>query len=159
MYNRILIPLDGGPCSDYTVEHGANLAKLCGAELVFLYVKTPPSAVETASHRETHEELEQKAMGALERSLQQARAGGVAAQKTIVEASQPAEAILEAEKDFDLIVIGTHGRHGADRVILGSVSEAVLRRSQKPHLVLRCPADEAFDLIDYYRKVETHEEE
>jgi nucleotide-binding universal stress UspA family protein len=52
--------------------------------------------------------------------------------------ARPVEAILNEAKNHDLIVMGTHGRSGLDRFMLGSVTEAVLHRSDRPVLVLRC---------------------
>ena len=146
MYDRILIPLDGSSCSEATVEHGLGLARLCGAEVTFLHVRVGG---------ETPQGPESQAEQALERALEGARAVGIEADKLVVDDKHPAEAILRIEEDYDLIVIGTHGRHGADRLVLGSVSEAVTRHSAKPHLVLRCPADGAFDLVDHYRHVKS----
>ena len=50
----------------------------------------------------------------------------------------PVHAIVEMAKDFDLIVMGTHGRSGLDKLLLGSVTEAVLRQVETPVLVVRC---------------------
>lgn len=65
-------------------------------------------------------------------SLSAQAEGGLA----LVEA-RPVDAILAEAKNPDLIVMGTHGRSGLDRFMLGSVTEAVLHRSDKPVLVLR----------------------
>jgi len=149
LYKRILVPVDLDSCSEYAVAHGVELAGVCGGSITFLHVRalrTPEAGrEEAASGAARVEQLMSKA-------LEHARQRGVEASSRLLEGS-PVEAILMMESEFDLIIMGTHGRHGADRLVLGSVSEGVLRRSDKPHLLLRCPPGEAFDLIDYYREV------
>ena len=54
----------------------------------------------------------------------------------VVEEGPPGDALLRMAADFDLIVVGTHRRHGARRWWLGSVAEAVVRRSSRPVLVV-----------------------
>jgi nucleotide-binding universal stress UspA family protein len=75
-----------------------------------------------------------------EQSLKQAKGWadevGVMATMQLVDHQQPIHAIHAAEKDYDLIVMGTHGRRGFDRVAFGSVAEGVLRRAEKPCLVI-----------------------
>lgn len=50
----------------------------------------------------------------------------------------PVPTIVEAAKGFDLLVMGTHGRTGLDKLLLGSVTEGVLHRVGIPVLVVRC---------------------
>lgn len=71
------------------------------------------------------------------KALELAQVAGIEAESKLVEA-RPVEAILSEAKNHDLIVMGTHGRSGLDRFMLGSVTETVLHRSDKPVLVLRC---------------------
>ena len=59
-----------------------------------------------------------------------------------VEAGEPSDLILQVAKEgrVDLIVMGTHGRTGLSRLLIGSVAEAVLRRSTCPVLTIRVPS-------------------
>lgn len=79
----------------------------------------------------------------LEDAKRRANEAGVTCDAFMREDDQPARAILHAENAYDLTVMGTHSRKGLDRLFLGSATEAVLRRSDKPHLILRSPNDEA----------------
>ena len=66
-----------------------------------------------------------------------------------VEAGEPSDAILRLARDGggDLIVMGTHGRTGLSRLLIGSVAEAVLRRSACPVLTLRVPVKVPRDTV------------
>ena len=57
--------------------------------------------------------------------------------RTRFEQGEPAEVVLELQKEHDLIVLGTHGRTGLSAALLGSVAQAVLRSTTKPVLALR----------------------
>lgn len=142
MYERILMPMDGSACSEIVLEHGLGLARLCGAEVTFLHVMGPS---DTDEQRRAREEV----LGAAQARAQR---DGVAAEVRLVTADRLVTTLLEIEQEYDLIVVATHGRRGADRLVLGSVSEGVIRQSDKPHLVVRCELDHDFDLIDHYRR-------
>jgi nucleotide-binding universal stress UspA family protein len=114
-----------------------------GASVTFLYAVENISATLWISPEsvpyglELIEDLKRVGNEALSKALELAQAAGVEAETKLVEA-RPVEAILAEAKNHDLIVMGTHGRSGLDRFMLGSVTEAVLHRSDKPVLVLRC---------------------
>ena len=55
----------------------------------------------------------------------------------LVEHQDPVETIHTAERSVDLVVMGTHGRRGFDRLMFGSVAEAALHRATKPYLMIR----------------------
>ena len=143
-FRRILVPVDGSPCSDRAVQEAIALGRVFGSDLTFLSVVDNPLrglygySEGIGYYGDVFEALERTSAAALERGATAARAAGLEAQTRLVRERSPVDAILEAEPDCDLTVLGTHGRHGVDRVFLGSVTEGVLRRSRKPHLVVRC---------------------
>lgn len=144
---QLLMTLDGSPCSEHALASALNLARATGAELTFLYVVTDPLNIynmEGSLVREPgyHQDLVRQGEEALARAAERAEAAGVVAHTVLREtrSADPLEEILEAESAFDLTVIASHGRRGFDRLTLGSVTERLLRRSDKPHLVVRCPA-------------------
>ena len=82
---------------------------------------------------------------AIGRAAERAASVGVEASETIVEDDSPSRAILAYadEQDCDLIVMGTHGRTGLDRVLLGSMTERVVRLAPIPVLIVGMTTEEA----------------
>jgi nucleotide-binding universal stress UspA family protein len=142
MYRRILIPTDSSESSEKAIRQGCRLARQLGASVSLLYVNEPIAlrplvGSETIPHYEEWAR-ETRAAGekALERAAQIAREEGIEAQ-TRLEDGRPVQKILEAARGHDLIVMGSHGRGGLDRLLLGSVTTGVLHRSPVPVLVVR----------------------
>ncbi len=142
MYKKILMPTDGSACSQKAITEGLEVARSMGASVTFLYAVENISSTLWISPEsvpyglELIEDLKRVGSEALSKASDLAQAAGVEAETKLVEA-RPVEAILAEAKNHDLIVMGTHGRSGLDRFMLGSVTEAVLHRSDKPVLVLR----------------------
>lgn len=143
MYQRILMPIDGSPCSFQAVEHGLGLAKTLGAKVHFLYVlENPAQAIWIAPESvpyglELLEDLKRAGEEALKKAQALAAERGVEATAELKE-GVPIPTIGEAAQGFDLLVMGTHGRKGLDKLLLGSVTEGVLHRVSVPVLVVRC---------------------
>jgi nucleotide-binding universal stress UspA family protein len=143
---HFVLPLDGSPCSDVAVAEGLALARAVGARVTLLHALEVPLSVYTMPESMVYdprlqEELRDAARAALAKAEAQAEAAGVAATTELVEGVgvRAVDAILKAEKGADLGVLGTHGRRGLNRLMLGSVAEGVIRQSALPHLVVRCP--------------------
>ena len=71
-----------------------------------------------------------------------AREKGVTAKGVLVEDVDRCRPSTKAEKDHDLVVMGTHGRRGFNRWMFGSVAEGALRRSTVPYLVVRSEVED-----------------
>lgn len=142
MYKKILMPTDGSAASQKAIEQGLEVAKSVGAEVTFLYVLENMSSSFWISPEsvpygiELMEDLKKVGRDALDKATQLAQGAGVKAETKLIE-GKPTDSILQEAKNHDLIVMGTHGRSGLDRWMLGSVTDAVLHRSEKPVLVLR----------------------
>jgi nucleotide-binding universal stress UspA family protein len=80
-----------------------------------------------------------RANAILEKTADVIRKSGVEEVETVLKTGTPAKAILDFvdEAKIDLIVMGTHGRRGLDRVLLGSVTEEVVRLSRVPVMTVR----------------------
>jgi nucleotide-binding universal stress UspA family protein len=137
MFARILVPTDFSPPSEAALDYGRKLATHFDAALHLLHVGENLflRAVVT-----DHRLLEELTMRRVQDRLTDAdrRRGAVA----IVERSdEPANEILRYAKsaNIDLIVMGTHGRTGFARVVLGSVAEAVVRGAPCPVLTVHPP--------------------
>lgn len=146
MYQRILIPTDGSETAKYALEHGLSLAQQFGATVTLLHiVENPLTAGYTAPQTlpyaaELYQDLLDAGKHILDSAHQRAEELGVQAEVVLLENNDPVSAITKAEKDHDLVVMGTHGRSGFNRWMFGSVAEGALRRSEKPFLVLRQPS-------------------
>lgn len=142
MYKRILIPTDGSAPSEAAVKEGLELAKSLGAEATLLYVVEPvmtriligPEAI--PYYPDLTRDLELAGKQALERAEGFAQYLGVLVKAELKQGSA-AQVIVEEAAQHDLVVMGTHGRSGLDRLLLGSITQKVLQRSPKPVLVVR----------------------
>jgi nucleotide-binding universal stress UspA family protein len=140
MYDRILVPTDGSPGSRGVIEHAADLAEIHGATLHGLYV------VNTASHASFSMEstwegigdmLHEEGKEAL-RTVESVVDEQVPVETAVLEGSPSRKIVRYAEREgCDLIAMGTHGRGGIDRLLLGSVAERVVRSSEVPVLTVR----------------------
>lgn len=146
MYSRILVAVDGSPCSTHALAHAANLAKAHSAILRLIHVVDlgllplgPELAIDVDALLKARRDAAEKLLAAARDSVQ-ATALGVEA--TLLDTTTPAQhvaaAIAEAAASWpaNLVVLGTHGRRGVERWLLGSVAEGVARRSSVPILLV-----------------------
>ena len=144
MYDDILVPTDGSPASDAAIDHAIDLADRYGARLHALYV-VDGSAYSTleAGSEVVIDALESEGEQATDRVADAAAAAGVETTTTVTSGTAY-RAIREYadEQAVDMIVMGTHGRKGLDRYLLGSVTERVVRTADVPVLTVRQPSDE-----------------
>lgn len=140
MYDRILVPTDGSPESEDAIDEAMELAELTDATVVALYVvdTSDYSALPESKWSALQEELYAEGEEAVAAVAECGEAAGVEVEELVVEGS-PHEVILDTagEEDCDAIVMGTHGRSGVERFLLGSVTEKVVRHSEIPVLVVR----------------------
>jgi nucleotide-binding universal stress UspA family protein len=144
MYDRILVPTDGSPGSRGVVEHAADLAETHGATLHALYV------VNTASYASFSMEstwegigdmLREEGTEALE-TVESIVGDRAPVETTVMEGSPSRKIVRHAEGEgCDLIAMGTHGRGGIDRLLLGSVAERVVRSAEVPVLTVRVESE------------------
>ncbi|MBX3589549.1 MAG: universal stress protein [Burkholderiaceae bacterium] len=146
MYDRILVPIDGSPTSERALAEAAGLARLCSATLRLLHVMDPLVHITGYERPEVFvREIEPALRKAAQDLLAKARdsvAGERVQVETVLVDSQGqrvSDTILDQAKAWpaDLIVLGTHGRRGVDRVLMGSDAEQVARRSPVPVLLVR----------------------
>jgi len=133
MYDQILIPTDGSEETQDAVEHAIDLALTYDATLHTLFVINTNVGVDS-SVIGTLEALEESGENAIEAVIDRAQDAGVGTIEGSVAQGAPHQAILDYvdENDIDLVVMGTHGRSGLDRYLLGSVTEKVVRLSDAP---------------------------
>jgi nucleotide-binding universal stress UspA family protein len=145
LYERILVPTDGSEGVERAVQHAIDLAHVHGATVHALYV------VNVASHSTLPMEGAFEGVSEMLRADAEDAVGMVEAvgddfdvpvETAIIEGSPSTEIVRYAEREgCDLVVMGTHGRGGIDRLLLGSVAEKVVRGSNVPVLTVRVGED------------------
>ena len=138
MYDRILLPTDGSDAGNRAVDQAVGLAAETGAALDLLFVvEDIPYAPEMVDDT-VEAQIREVGEATLADIQERAGAAGVEVTEAIRDGA-PHEAILEyaAEEDVDAVVMGTHGRRGLERYLLGSVAERVVRLSPVPVLTVR----------------------
>jgi nucleotide-binding universal stress UspA family protein len=150
MYERILVAVDDSPASERAVEQAAELARRSAAVVRLLHVVDmglltvgPELALDVEARVAARRaEGDRLLAAARERSL----AAGVEPELRRGETAAPGEGVIDAigtevtDWRADLVVLGTHGRRGVERMLLGSVAEGVARRSAVPVLLVPQPA-------------------
>ncbi len=135
---KILVPIDFSSYSLTALEHATTIARDGGAMLVIVHVHEPHSYVDggfagVAVDNETV--AESKMLG----KVRPTEPDVGFAQRLFC--GKPADEIVRCaeEEGVDMIVMGTHGRRGLSRLLMGSVSEAVIRRAPCPVLTINLP--------------------
>jgi nucleotide-binding universal stress UspA family protein len=148
MYKHILIATDGSALATKALEYGLALAQCVGARVTVVTVTEQWSAFDMAQEAREHRpdpigQFEAIAAAAakqiLDNALERGKALGVACDPIHVKDEYPAEGIIAAAKDrdCDLIVMGSRGRRGVARVLLGSQAYEVLTHCKVPALIVR----------------------
>lgn len=140
MYDRILVPTDGSVEGERAVRHALDLAEAHGADVHALYVVNTASYAGLpmeSSWEGVDELLRSDAEAAVESVTELAAGRDVDVETAVTEGSPSRQIVRYAENNgCDLIVMGTHGRGGLDRLLLGSVTEKVVRSSSIPVLTV-----------------------
>jgi nucleotide-binding universal stress UspA family protein len=140
MYKRILVPVDGSQSSVAALTEALRLAKEHGARLCLVHVYERVRHVVTEGVVDLTPALRRQGEQLLAEALRRAHKAGVKATTALVAAGSrrvPAVIVEQATAErADLIAMGTHGRRGFERLILGSVAEGVARRATVPVLLL-----------------------
>jgi universal stress protein A len=135
--HRVLVPTDFGQPAEAALYYGAELARLFAARLHVLHVNDAGGGVREYPI-EPPDDRSRQLLAALVSDKREL--------KPVCECrvGAPADAILEyvAEHGIDLVVMGTHGREGVARMLLGSVAETVVRKASCPVLIVHAPAHE-----------------
>jgi nucleotide-binding universal stress UspA family protein len=146
MYDKILVPVDGSPTATLGLDEAIKLAKLTGAAIRLLNVvdlwalaMTPEAGIGATPDLLTL--LKESGRAVLADAKLRVEAAGVHADTVLADSlgGRVFELIIDeaARWGADLIVIGTHGRRGVGRLVLGSDAEQVVRLSPVPVLLVR----------------------
>jgi len=143
MSKRILVPVDGSEQAEATVEYVVETFP--DATAVLLHVINPAEAGYSAQasvpsfSEEWYERTQAEADDRFDELAAVATEGGATDVERALEVGRPTRTIVEYadENDIDQIVMGSHGRSGMSRILLGSVAETVVRRATVPVTVIR----------------------
>jgi nucleotide-binding universal stress UspA family protein len=137
---KILIAHDGSKLSDKALKRGVEIAVRFGSSLTVLTVVPELYLTELSDmdRKRIMDALTEETMISMEKIRSTLAAKSVES-KTITRQGMPAEKILETAKKMkvDLVVVGSHGRHGAKKFLLGSVSSKVVEYAPCPVLVIK----------------------
>lgn len=143
-FKKILVPVDFSTCSGAALDYAVSLSKQLGAALEVVHAFeiptfVPPHVVVVMGEVEASlsEHAEREARQQLEAFLHSRGVGSDTKRELLL--GPPAHTVLErlAQNDVDLVVMGTHGRTGISRWVMGSTAEKVLRGAPCPVLTVR----------------------
>lgn len=146
MYKKILVPIDGSATSNRALDTAVELAKTFGASLRLTHV------IEEIAYLTGYDPLggysgdligimRESGNKVLADAVARAKAGGVEADALLFDklGERLAETVAHAAREWgaNLIVLGTHGRRGVGRLLMGSGAEQIIRLAPVPVLVVR----------------------
>ena len=144
MFNRILVPVDGSSRSLQAVERATSIAKAFGGHVfaLALIVPSPFAAVGhigTGAHGQQLDPAQRQAIAAIRAASELVKSQGVLVDARVVESHITWKGILEFANilGIDLIVMGAHGQRGPEHLILGSVTQQVLRHAALPVMIVQ----------------------
>jgi nucleotide-binding universal stress UspA family protein len=142
MFDDILVPTDGSEGSRAAIDRAIELANTSDAALHTIYVVDTTGAG-AAGAAGTLDAVEEQGRAAVDEVIDAADGADVGTVEASVARGPPHEAILAyvEEHGIDLVVMGTHGRTGLDRVLLGSTTEKVVRLADVPVMTVPMPAE------------------
>jgi nucleotide-binding universal stress UspA family protein len=144
MYKRILVPVDGSETSNQAVAAALRLARESGGRVRFVHFIDELAYLTGYEYSgELIDVMQKYAQKTLDDAVAMARDAGVPADSKLLDvpAGRLGELVAQEARDWeaDLVAVGTHGRRGVGRVLLGSGAEQVLRLAPVPVLAVRAP--------------------
>jgi nucleotide-binding universal stress UspA family protein len=146
MYSRILVAIDGSPTSEHALRHAISLAKGLSAALRIVHVVDlgvlplgPELAIDIGAFTKARRAAGEQVLNTAREACSTA---GMEAEMRLLETGTPAQRVATAIADeaaawaADLVVAGTHGRTGIQRMLLGSVAEGIARVLPVPVLLI-----------------------
>ena len=149
MYQRILVPVDGSPHSNRGLAEAIAIARLTGGRIRLVHVIDEPFVAvgvdgAMCGAADIFALVREGAQRVLADASETVKTAGVPVDDEVCDSfsGRLCDLVVQAAKHWpaDLIVIGTHGRRGVGRMLLGSDAEQILRLSPVPVLLVRCEA-------------------
>ncbi|HKQ14334.1 MAG TPA: universal stress protein [Steroidobacteraceae bacterium] len=145
MYERILVAVDGSATALRGLDEAIKVAKSTGGQLMLVHIVNDivvtADYVPSVYYERLVQSLRESGAKLLEEAAAIARRAGVSSEQRLLDTAgtRVADEIVKQAKAWpaDLIVMGTHGRRGVERLVMGSDAELVLRASTVPVLLVR----------------------
>jgi len=146
MYQRILVPVDGSACANRGLSEAISVAKLSGAQIRIVHVIDEPvvalgSGAMAGAGSDIIELARETARRVLADATELVKSADIPVDHVLLDSfdGRTCDLVIKAVKAWraDLLVIGTHGRRGVGRFLLGSDAEQILRLSPVPVLLVR----------------------
>ncbi len=144
LYQHILVPIDGSETSMVAMKEAIKLGKALNSKITVVQVMAldpfiADAYVKTGETNELIERTRTYLLDILEQAKQQFSNEGITVETKLLEGFVVHEEIIQAAQDLkaDLIVMGSHGRTGVRKLVLGSVAQKVLGESHIPVLIVR----------------------
>ena len=144
MFKHILVPVDGSSTAQLAVDKAISLAKAFGSRVTAIFVIDPYPFTGVGTdfaygQAEYLSAATAEANAAIKVSRTAFEAAGISAETSVIEANAAWRGVVQSAKSIeaDLIVMGSHGRSGLEKLVLGSVTQAVLSHTHLPVLVVR----------------------
>ncbi|TFZ01097.1 universal stress protein [Ramlibacter rhizophilus] len=148
MFQRLLVPVDGSDASRHALTTAVGMARESGGKLRLVHVLEDATYLAGydatgAAAGELYRATRDNATRILEEAVQQVKAAGLDCEAELIDRMGERMPHLVAEEarqwSADLIVVGTHGRRGLNRLMLGSGADQIIRLAPVPVLVARQP--------------------
>lgn len=143
-FKTILCPTDFSEESCHAIEYGVRFAKVSDGTLLLAHVIHVPSGelYQPDLHVITFDEAKSRALARLQ-ELRETRGGRYPKCELLVEVGDPFDVLMNIaqQRQVDLIVISTHGRTGLHHLVIGSVTEKIIRQAPCPVFVVRRGAE------------------
>ncbi|WPC65086.1 universal stress protein [Rhodoferax ferrireducens] len=144
MFKHILVPVDGSPTAQLAVEKAIQLAKAFDSRVSTIFVIDPyPFTGVGTDFAYGQAEYLSAATAEANTAVKVAKTAfmdaGVSVEASVIESHSAWRGVVQAAESMqaDLIVMGSHGRSGLEKLVLGSVTQAVLSHTKLPVLVVR----------------------
>jgi len=143
MHKKILVPTDGSGNAEKAGEYAISLANISEAEILFLYV-IDTDYLNSIRQRDLREQMDKdmgeegkKAVNKIEAKIKDEQSQGkckLVNTYSMMKEGKPADVILKTieEEDIDQVVMGKSGKHGIEKLIIGSTTEKIVRESTVP---------------------------
>lgn len=140
-FDAILVPTDGSDTANAAATHAIRLATMTDAAIHVVHVVDLNALTGDYDSGAVLEALEEEGKRAVDDVIERAEEADVRSVEASVLSGTPAKAIVDYanERDVGLVVMGTHGRSGLDRYLIGSVTEKVVRLAEMPVLSISTP--------------------